>query len=78
MAIAFFYFVLAKFGLRPASINRSASSIWPPTGLALAVILLGGLRMGAPAEVFSGVMSLARSVLDPIDYGFLAERLDVA
>jgi len=43
--VALAYFALAKFGLRLASINPSASPIWPPTGLALATILLGGLRM---------------------------------
>ena len=39
------YFTLAKLGLRLASINPSASPIWPPTGFALATVLLGGLRM---------------------------------
>ena len=39
------YFVLAKLGLRLASINPSASPIWPPTGLALAAVLLGGPRL---------------------------------
>lgn len=39
------YFVLAKLCLRLASINPSASPIWPPTGLAFAAMLLGGLRM---------------------------------
>ncbi|MBI1203594.1 MAG: PAS domain-containing protein [Rhodopseudomonas sp.] len=36
------YFVLAKLGLQLASINPSASPIWPPSGLALAAVLLGG------------------------------------
>ncbi|MGH6682514.1 MAG: MASE1 domain-containing protein, partial [Pseudolabrys sp.] len=39
------YFVLAKLGLQLASINPSASPIWAPTGLALAAVLLGGLRV---------------------------------
>ncbi len=43
--VAVGYFVLAKLGLRLASINPSASPIWPPTGLALAAVLLGGLRV---------------------------------
>ena len=34
-----------KLGLRLASINPSASPIWPATGLALAAVLLGGLRL---------------------------------
>jgi PAS domain S-box-containing protein len=45
VVVALAYFVLAKFGLRLASINPSASPIWPPTGLALAAMLLGGLRI---------------------------------
>lgn len=44
-AVAVAYFVLAKLGLQLASINPSASPIWPPTGLALAAVLLGGVRM---------------------------------
>jgi len=42
------YFALAKVGLTLASINPNASPIWPPTGLALAAILLRGYRV-APA-----------------------------
>src|SRR5579864_4733931 len=45
LVVAVAYFVLAKLGLRLASINPSASPIWPPTGLALAAVLLGGLRV---------------------------------
>jgi len=45
LAVGLAYFVLAKLGLRLASINPSASPIWPPTGLALAAVLLGGLRV---------------------------------
>jgi PAS domain S-box-containing protein len=45
LTVAIAYFVLAKLGLRLASINPSASPIWPATGLALAAILLGGLRV---------------------------------
>ena len=45
LVVAASYFVLAKLGLRLASINPSASPIWPATGLALAAVLLGGLRI---------------------------------
>ena len=45
LVVALAYFGLAKLGLQLASINPSASPIWPPTGLALAAVLLGGLRM---------------------------------
>ena len=39
------YFVLAKIGLAVASIHPSASPIWPPTGLALAAVMLRGYRI---------------------------------
>jgi PAS domain S-box-containing protein len=45
LTVAIAYFVLAKLGLRLASINPSASPIWPATGLALAAVLLSGLRV---------------------------------
>ena len=38
--VAFAYFTLAYLGLRFASINSSATPIWPPTGLAIAACLL--------------------------------------
>ncbi len=44
-AIAAGYFVLAKLGLALASLHPSASPIWPPTGFALAVVLLRGYRV---------------------------------
>ena len=46
--VGFAYFTLAYLGLRLASINPSATPIWPPTGLAIAAILLWGNRI-APA-----------------------------
>jgi signal transduction histidine kinase/CheY-like chemotaxis protein len=44
-AVALAYFVLAKIGLALASLHPSASPIWPPTGFALAVVLLRGYRV---------------------------------
>ena len=40
--------------------------------------LLGGMRAGAPAEVFEGVWALAGSVLAPADHRALAGRLGIA
>ena len=39
------YIVLAKIGLALASINPSASPIWPPSGFALAAVMLRGYRI---------------------------------
>src|SRR6187200_2983205 len=43
--VGFVYFTLAYLGLRLASINPSATPIWPPTGFAIAAILLWGNRI---------------------------------
>jgi PAS domain S-box-containing protein len=48
------YFLLAKAGLALASINPSATPIWPPSGIALAAVLLWGYRVW-PA-VFLGAL----------------------
>jgi integral membrane sensor domain MASE1/DNA-binding CsgD family transcriptional regulator/PAS domain-containing protein len=50
--VGFAYFTLAYLGLRLASINPSVTPVWPPTGLAIAAILLWGPRI-APA-IFVG------------------------
>ncbi len=39
------YFALGKFGLSLAFVNASASAVWPPTGFALAALLLWGARL---------------------------------
>jgi PAS domain S-box-containing protein len=45
LALAGVYFLGGKFGLSLAFLNRSASAVWPPTGLALAVLLVCGYRL---------------------------------
>src|SRR5262245_31500360 len=44
IGIGLTYFVLAKSGVALALIHPNASAIWPPTGFALAAILLWGYR----------------------------------
>jgi hypothetical protein len=39
--------------------------------------LLGGAQQGAPAQVFAGMLALARGALAPADYAQLATRLGV-
>ncbi|HVV74200.1 MAG TPA: MASE1 domain-containing protein [Verrucomicrobiae bacterium] len=45
LALTAIYFACGLFGLSLAFFNKSASAVWPPTGLALAVLLLGGYRL---------------------------------
>lgn len=45
IAVAVVYFASAKLGLALAFATPSVTAIWAPTGLALAALLLGGLRL---------------------------------
>lgn len=38
------YFISAKLGLRLAFVNASATAVWPPTGIAIASLLIFGLK----------------------------------
>ena len=44
-AVAIVYFLAGKLGLHFAFLHASASAIWPPTGIALAAVLLFGGRI---------------------------------
>jgi signal transduction histidine kinase len=58
VAIGAIYFALAKGGLALASIHPSATPIWPPTGFALAAVLLWGYRAW-PAIFIAAVIANA-------------------
>ena len=45
LAVAAVYFVAAKVGLSFAFVNASVSPVWPPTGVAIAAVLLLGYRI---------------------------------
>jgi signal transduction histidine kinase len=51
-ALTVLYFVAGKAGLAFATLNSSASAVWPPTGIALGAFLLFGTRVW-PA-IFAG------------------------
>jgi integral membrane sensor domain MASE1 len=65
---AIIYFGLAKLSLALASIHPSATPIWPPTGYALAAVLLLGYRvfpaifLGALLANFTTAGSLGTSL----------------
>src|SRR5262245_7596987 len=71
LAVGIAYFVLAKLGLQLASFNPSATPVWPPTGFALAMVLLFGLRVW-PA-VFAGAL-----IANATTAGSLATSLAIA
>ncbi|MGE3149838.1 MAG: MASE1 domain-containing protein, partial [Pseudorhodoplanes sp.] len=70
-ATALLYLALAKGGLVLASINPSASPIWPPTGFAIAALLIGGYNLW-PA-IFLGAF-----VINLITAGSVATTLTIA
>src|SRR5262249_16073731 len=55
-SIAIIYVALAKLSLALASIHPSATPIWPPTGFALAIVLLLGYRI-TPAIFLGAFMA---------------------
>ncbi len=56
---------------------RSLAVMLPAMNVDDRTELLGGMKAGAPAEVFQEVWGLASSVLDPADVEALAVRLSV-
>jgi hypothetical protein len=64
-------------GIPPEEMGRTLALMIPAMNIDDRAELLGGMRAGAPAEVFQGVWGLAGSVLDPTDFAALAGRLDM-
>jgi integral membrane sensor domain MASE1 len=52
------YVVAGKFGLRLAFVNASATPVWPPTGIALAAMLLLGSRVWPGVLIGAFVVNL--------------------
>jgi hypothetical protein len=61
----------------PDAMAKSLAIMLPAMNIDGRAELLGGMRAGAPAEVFEGVWALAGSVLAPEDRVALARRLDL-
>src|SRR5882672_11485886 len=65
LAVAVVYFATAKLGLSLAFLNASVSPVWPPTGVAIAVVFWLGYR--AVPGVFLGAL-LANSLLTNVPF----------
>ena len=70
-ASAMAYVVAGKFGLTLAFVNASATPVWPPTGIALAAVLLFGYR------VWPGVF-IGAFVVNMTTAGSVASSLGIA
>jgi len=64
LALITVYFAAGKFGLSLASVNVSASPVWPPTGIALAALLVWGKRLW-PA-IFIGAFLVNITTPEPV------------
>ena len=64
--------------LPPDVMASSLALMFPAMNIDDRADLLGGMRQGAPAEVFEGIWGLTGSVLAPRDYTDLGSRLGLA
>jgi signal transduction histidine kinase/CheY-like chemotaxis protein/HPt (histidine-containing phosphotransfer) domain-containing protein len=55
LGLAVAYYAAARLGLSLAFVHASTTAVWPPTGIAIAALLLGGTRL-APG-VFLGALA---------------------
>ncbi len=60
-ALAIVYFLAGKLGLHFAFVHASASAVWPPTGIALAAVLLFGRRIWPAIFVGALLVNLTTS-----------------
>jgi len=70
-ALVVIYFFAGKLGLHFAFVHASASAVWPPTGIALAVLLLFGRRVWPAILVGAFLVNLSTT-------GTLASSLGIA
>ncbi|HEX5648785.1 MAG TPA: MASE1 domain-containing protein [Steroidobacteraceae bacterium] len=60
-ALVLVYFVTGRLGLHFASVHESASAVWPPTGIALAALLLFGRHVWPAVFVGAFLVNLTTS-----------------
>ena len=58
-ALALIYFFAGKFGLRLAFLHPSATAVWPPTGIALAALLIFGFHLWPGITIGALALNLA-------------------
>jgi PAS domain S-box-containing protein len=71
LTTAVIYFLAARLSLQLAVGGTTATSVWPPSGIALAVILIWGYRMGPAVLIgafFANILTLKGAGLAPAYY----------
>ena len=69
ITIAVIYFTVARTSLLLAVGNTNVTSVWPPSGIALAVVLLWGYRLGPAIFIgafFANILTLKGAGLAPV------------
>ncbi len=71
LGLALLYFIAAKWGLLMAIVQSNATAIWPPTGIALAALLVGGRRLwpGIFLGAFAANLSTAGTIWTSLGIG---------
>lgn len=69
LALTAVYIAAGKLGLLLASVNASVSPVWPPTGIAIAALLLYGLRLWPAVLVAAFVVNVTTSGHAPSSLG---------
>ncbi len=59
LLLAVVYFITARIGLLFSFVEGNVTLIWPPTGIALAVLLLGGYRLWPGVAIGAFLTSIA-------------------
>ena len=87
IALALVYFIAGKLGLKLAFVHQSATAVWPPTGIALAALLVFGRQLwpsifvGAffvnattTGEIWSSLGIAAGNTLEAVAGAYLVNR----
>ena len=69
-AVALFYYLTARLGLGLAFANKNVTAIWPPTGIAVAVLVLRGNRVWPGIAIGAFTANLANGASVDIALGF--------
>jgi len=66
------YFIAGKLGLKLAFLNDSASAVWPPSGIALAALLLLGYRVWPAVFIGAFLVNFTTTGTVPTSLGIAA------
>src|SRR5205809_5144256 len=69
VALSAVYFAAGKLGLSLALVNTSTTAVWPPTGIALAALLLMGRRVWPGIAIGAFLVNVTTTADVPSSFG---------